>query len=364
MAENTVIDPADLDFSGEVTRSISEAILTEVFDNPAIKELHTFVLGIVTGKPIPILGLLGKVGRVSDGNCTPKVNPSQIPMSEKRWAPAYIEDRFLQCFKPLMDSFFVFSLKPGVDKSDLTGTDFMMFLEDRIGTAMIDAVWRFIWFGDKAAANYNDSPAGFLTNTTDPDFFNAIDGFWKQIKTVVAATGTAQYTAIAKNSGATYVDQEFDDTDTTNQVITKLMRKMLNKADTRLKGGAERPRFMMTRSVADQYINERLAATGVELAYTRTETGFDKLTVMGTEMYVIDIWDRIIMEDENNGTKLHLPHRIVLTKKSNLLVGTESEKTLTELRPYYDPREREMLVDFGYMLDAVYVEDYKGQFAY
>ena len=358
----SVIDPTDVDFDGEQVKALSEAIMTAVYSKPELKEFHTLVPGIKAKKQIIILGALGLVGKVTNGQCAPTTNPGTIEMSQKLWDPAYIEDRFVQCWKDLRESFWIWSLKTGVDKADLTGTDFANFLEERLADAMREAVLRLAWFGDTAAANYNDSPAGFITNGIDTDYFTPFNGLWKQIF-AIATANTDQYKAITKNSAATYLLQRFDDTDTTNQVVTNLMQSMLDDADTRLSEATDNI-FYVTKSVADQYKRERKRATGIDLAYSRVEQGILSLEIDGVKIYAMTFWDRNIKDYENNGTKWHLPHRIVLAPKSNVQVGTEEESNLTELKPFYFEKDKEYYVDFGFNLDAKFVEDYKGMFAY
>lgn len=367
MPENSIITPSDLTFNGEEIRSISEAIFEAAFNDPAIDVFHTVVTGIVTKKQIVILGLLGLVGKSNSTNCAPDNSTSQIPMSEKFWNPAYIEDRINQCWKDLVETFFVWSLKEGVNKADLTSTDFANFVQDRLSIAIKDTVFRNVWFGDKESANFNESPAGNITNGIDVAFFNSIDGLWKQIFTVISGD-SAQYVSIDRNAGSTYAAQKFTTTgagnDVENQVLTGVMQSMIDNADVRMFEGSEDPIFVMTKSCADQYKRERKAFANIDVAYERVETGIDKLVFDGYTIYVFHFWDRMIKAYLNNGTKTILPHRIILTQKSNLQIGVENEGSLTELDPFYDKVKKEYNIDFGFNLDAKLIEDYKLMAAY
>lgn len=356
-----VITPSDLTFNGKEVMSLSEAIMETAFENPQLTDLHTIATGIKGKQQIAFLGLLGLVGKTSTG-CAPDENPGTIPMTEKFWDPKYIEDRFAQCWKDLLPSFFQWGLKNGVKKADLSGTDFLNFLEDRISIAMKEAVLRLAWFADTAAANYNSSPAGVIKNGINVAYFNPFNGLWKQIFTIAAAH-TTQKVAIAKNAGATYPLQAFDSTDTTNQVVTNILQTMLDTADTRL-SEQESPEFIVTKSVADQYMRERRNFPNIDIAYTRTEDGWDTLKISGVTIKVFPFWDRMIKSYYDNGTKLYLPHRIVLTTKDNIPVGTEEESTLAELNPFYDEKSKTFYVDFGFNMDAKLLEDYKLMTAY
>lgn len=356
-----IINPSDLTFNGKEVQALSEAIMTEAFESPSLNEFHTIVTGIEAKQQIAILGLFGLVGKTSTG-CAPDENPGQITNSQKFWNPAYIEDRFAQCWKDLKATFFIWGLKHGVKKADLTSTDFANFLEDRLKIALKESVFRIAWFSDTAIANYNDSPAGVLKNGISEAYFNAIEGLWKQIFAIMTAA-PKQYVAISKNTGANYAAQEFDDTDTTNQVVTKMFRKMLTKADTRLSEQSN-PVFVVTKSVADQYQSERLQATGIEPAYTRVEDGWDVLKVGGKTIHAFSFWDRMIQSYFDSGTKYHLPHRAILTTVENIQIGTEEESNLAELNPFYDETLKKYYVDFGYNIDSKIIEDYKLMAAY
>lgn len=357
----SVINAAQLTFSGEEIKSLSEAIMTAYYEKPNLSEVHTLVKGIKAKKQIAILGLLGLVGKTQTG-CDPTGNAGTITMSEKSWDPAYIGDRFEQCFTDLLDTFFAWGMNNGVKKSDLTSTDFANFLEDRLGDAITEAVFRLAWFGDTAAANYNDSPAGVLKNGTDEAYFNSINGLFKQIFTIVTGDSTKKI-AITKNAAATYALQKFDSTDTTNEVATNTFLQMIDEADSRLTASKDTI-ILATKSLVAQYKRERRKASGIELAYQRTESGFKFVEIDGIRIYEMEIWDRNIKAYYDNGTKYYLPHRAVLSTKSNIQIGTEEEANLSELNSFYDQKTKTYNVDFGFNLDAKIAEDYKIMSAY
>lgn len=356
-----IIDPSDLTFNGEEVKALSEAVMSSVYEKPSIQEFHTLVSGIKAKKQIAILGTLGLVGKKASG-CEPTANESTIPMSEKFWQPETIEDRFTVCWKDLKESFFVYASKNGINHGDLTNTDFANFLSERLADAMFEAVYRHAWFGDKDAANYNDSPAGKITNGVDVDYFNVIDGLWKQLFSIATAAPD-QKVSIAKNSGSTYALQKFDTTDTTNEVITNVMQQMIDDADTTLTSSPNVV-FIATKSVADQYKRERKKATGIDAAYQRVEAGISKLVIDGVTIYVFEFWDRMIKSYYNNGTKYYLPHRIVLAPVSNIQVGTEEQGTLSEMKTFYYEKGKTYNVDFEFHLDAKIIEDIKVMVAY
>ncbi|MFD2961617.1 MULTISPECIES: hypothetical protein [Olivibacter] len=362
----STLDLTNVEFTFEQVKGIKEAIWEKVFNNPALEQFHTVVPGIVAKRQIVILGLLGLSGKKSAG-CAPDENPNRIPSSEKFWDPQYIEDRFVECFKDLLDKFTVYGLKSGVEKADLTDTDFANFLESRVGVAMLEAILRLIWFGDITAENVADG--GVITDGVDVEYFTPIDGFFKQIFAIVAANPEQRVT-IAKNAGATYAAQRFDTTDTTNRVATNILQGLLDNADERLvdtnvEGEPEADVFIVaTKSLVDQYKRERRANDNVDIAYERTETGFKYIEIDGVRVFAFNFWDRTIKAYQDNGTKYNLPHRAVLLDRRNMQVGVEEENDLAQLDIFYDKRNKEMVMDYGFNLDAVLVEDYRVMAAY
>lgn len=356
-----LITPADINWNGKEVMALSEAIITKAYAKPALADLHTMVPGIVAKTQVAFLGRLGLVGKTSSG-CTPDTNTSAITMTQKFWLPEYIEDRFVQCWKDLQNSFFIWGTKKGINKADLQNTDFWLFLEDVLGDAVEEAILRLVWFGDTAAANYEDSPAGVIVNTADPVYFNPFDGLWKQIFTAVAADSTLKSETISLNAEATYADQAFDLTDTTNKVVSGIFRKLITSADYRLRDQAGL-RIYCTQSMFDQYVTE-LESTGLNPSFEVITNGITVLKRSGIEVVGVNFWDRYIRTYQSNGTKSYLPHRALLTVKENLQIGTEEESNLKELTTYYDPKAKDMTIDFGFNLAAMLVEDYLIKVAY
>lgn len=355
------LDQSDLTFSGKQITSLKEAFFTATFTNPALSDVFKVVTGIKAKEQIVIFGLLGLVGKKSGTNCAPDTNGSTIPAIEKWWDPEWIEDRFEECFKDLLKKFTAWGLKNGIDKADLTGTEFALFLEERISQSLAEAIFRIALFGKKTAANV--AGGGVIKDGIDVRFFNPIDGFWEQAFAIVAANSN-QRVAIAKNGGASYAAQKFDQTDIDNQVITGVLREMIAAADERLTADPN-AQFWVTKSVADQYKAERLkAGANLEIGYTRTEAGMQQFEFDGYTINILSIQDRIIRAYMDNGTKWNLPHRIFFGLVDDHQLGVEEEGNLTELDPFYDKTSKKYIVDLGFQLDMKIVEDYKNVFAY
>jgi hypothetical protein len=365
-----LFNTSDLTLDREDIKDLSEAILSKYYEKPGIGDFHTLIKGIKHEKQLAIIGLFEGLSGKAKTTCGMTPNDGQIRSIDKTWTPKRIGDRFDQCADDLIETFFVWGLKPGVNKEDLGGTEFAVFLEERIADVMMDGVFRHAWFGDTAAANYNSSPAGVIKNGTDLGYFNVIDGLFKQMFAIVAADNTRKTTGptenlATKNAKSTYALQRFNDTDTSNQLVTKVLDTMVTDADERLTSGSETPIFLVTKSVADQYKRERkFAFPSIDMAYERIENGILTLKSDGYTLIVFSFWDRMINQYFNDGTKWYLPHRIVFAAKSNVLIGTEEEKTLTELKAYYTEDTEKFTWKYAYNLDAKFGDDDLLQFAY
>lgn len=357
-----VLNPATITWNGKEVMGLNEAIFESVFVNPDINEFHTIVPGIVAKQQIAFLGLLGLVGK-SGGGCTPTADTPTASLTEKFWEPATISMRIEECYTTYNASFFVWAQNKGVKRADLTNTDVFNFIEERATTGLNEAKLRHAWFGDTDAANYNSSPAGIITNGTDLDFFNAIDGFWKQIYAIVATDSTKKAASITKNSGVSFAAQAFDSTDTTNKVVMSYLRDCLTNADERLSDREDKV-FIVTKSVYDQYLKELASYTAVESSYQLNINGKKELMFDGVPVRKFSFMDRTIRAYQSNGTVYYQPHRIVLTTKSNLQIGVESEEALNSMEAFYYQKDKTNILDAEWKMDAKVIEDYMIEVAY
>lgn len=354
-----IITPSDLSFNGEEVREFAEAVIERTFEDPALNEVHLIMDDIVAKQQIVLIGRLSKITKKDAGCGQGKTSPT-IPMSEKFWNPVQLKIWLSECHTQFDQTFMVYYKKKGKEYPDLTQTEiFSMFLIDQVGIAAAMDALRIAWFADTAAKTVTNG--GSFTDGTDLTDYTMLDGFWKQLFAVAAANAKRK-TAIAKNAGASYTAQTFDAADVTAKVATKVFQGMIFKADTRLRGEPTK-RILATRSLTDQYILERLDS-GTELAYTRLESGIDTLNILGVPVIVMDIWDRTITADQDNGTKWNLPHRAVMTLKENLPLGIDEEQALGDFDVFYDKMSETSNIKGGYKYDAKVIEDYMVQVAY
>jgi hypothetical protein len=354
-------DPNTLDFHGDEKRDASQAVFTAAFSNPELAELHEIIEDIVVDTQIPIIGGLNNQVGLGDNSCEQGREDNSIPMSQKKWTPKPISGRLPFCWKTLEPTFWAWGLKAGLEKADLEGSEFINFIGEKLVEKLKEMLLRVSYFSNTTIDTITNG--GILTNGTPLAYFNKIDGFFAQIDAIIAADSTRLTSSIltTRNAAATYALQAFTATDTTNRVVTKALQEVRFGADMRLRA-SETLRYEVTLSVADQYERELLAA---EIPYSveRMENGVKVLKSAGIELIVLDFLDRMKVEFFNDGTRIHEPHVIILSTKTNMPVATQNAGTFTEYSVLYDPIEKEILVDFATELDAKIIEDHMIQVA-
>lgn len=358
-----LFSPNELNFNGEELRNSSEAVFESAFSMPAIENLLTVVGGIKAKKQIAILGRFGSLLGKGSGLCDVEGREVTTSMSQKLWDPATISDKLKYCWNDLKGTFWIWGTKNGINKDDLTSTDFLLYIEELLKAELVETWMRIAWFNDVDAATYADSPAGVITNGTDLDFFNRIDGLFKQLFAIGVATPERITSGLAtKNGAASYAAQKFNATDTSNRVVMSTLENMTYEADSRLTE-MENLVFLATKTVYDQYKRELRAAN---IAYTteRLENGMEQLTCDGIKIVRFEFWDRMIKAYFDNGTKYYLPHRVVLTTPENIQVGTEEENNLSEYKVWYSEDKDLVFVKFQFELDAKVIKDELVQLSY
>lgn len=358
---NPLFDPADIDFHGEEVKALAETLFDGFFEKPALTLFHDIVPGIKAKKQVIILGVLDSLVGLGNGSCSPTPNLVEGSARQKFWDPASISDRIEFCWTDLKETFWIWGTQNGLDKYDLTKTEFFVFLTELIEDAMLEAVLRIAWFNDLAAETVTDG--GIITDGTPIAAFNRINGLWQQIYVIVTADADRRTLGLdTRNGGASYTAQQFTAADTTNRVVMNTLQNMRYGADERMEARADLI-YIVTRSVAQQYERE-LKAANIAFTTERIENGIQKLISDGIEVYSFNFWDRMIRTYLNDGTKWYQPHRALLTTKTNMKIGTEEESNFTEMDVWFDKNDKKTKLDFLFNEDAKVGLDHFLQVAY
>lgn len=334
---------------------MAETLFEGFFQDPVLTSLVTVQEGIKANKQLIIWDRhSGLSGKKQNACPTPTNSTWGFDANEKVWEPEYIGDRFEECYGTFMDTFAQWMLNAGVAKTDITNTELAAFIVSQLQDAVAEVYQRHFWFGDKGIVEgtNNNLAAG------QGAYFNVIDGIWAQIFDIVTAEANRKSSTdlTTKNAAATYALQKFSATDVTNQVVSKALDSVWYDADMRLRSMPKGELYYyVTQSVYDQLEKERKAISGIELPYNRQEGGITTLTWNGINVVPIQLWDRMIASyfgDDVTPTKWVLPHRVLLTSKSNLLLGVETAGTLAEMDSWYSKDAEKMIAKFGASIDA------------
>ncbi|WP_417351278.1 hypothetical protein [Flavobacterium alkalisoli] len=347
-AENLTLNPREAE-------TVSGVVFNRVYNDSDLQEYHDIETGIDVSTQIAFAGRLGLLGKKASG-CTPN-EAGGFELTEKYWTPVLEDFRLSHCQAdmPALLKLFKKSKRINPDFFDTVGTEEFGVIISAVESAMLENMHRKIWFNDTAAQTVDNG--GVFTNGTDLDYFNSFDGLFKQIFAEVPTTAD-NYIAIAKNAEADYASQALAE-----DAALDIFEKMVTAADERLVS-ADDAYILATRSLADNYRatlrKKNLGSGFLEVV----EEGRPRLFFDGIEVKVRYDWDRYIKSYQDNGTKHNLPHRAVLTTKSNIPVGTLSDEDLTKLDVFYDKTLKTNIMDAAYTIDAKHLESYMTVAAY
>lgn len=346
---------------------VSEVLFIDLFQSQSLTSILAIDTGISVKTQIPIYGgLNGNVGKQGK-TCNLEVANNTFNLSEKYWDPVTVADRFEQCYTDLNRTVWEAMISESPNPADLTNVQsFINYFVGGVVNAFEIALWREIWFSDTAIDNISNG--GILENTVDVDYFNKLDGLFKQIFTAVAANPSLKSTGIlaTRNAGATLAAQQFTDADTTGQVVTRELQRMIQSADIRLlrKEGLQ---LLVTQSVFNQLLAENIWLNA-SFDKTDLENGRTSIPILGYEAIAVPEWDLIIADNfvQNANGARYLPHRAVFSYYGNMRVGTPATERLDPNTNtlFYDQKDRKLYLDVELELDAKLIEDNMLKVAY
>lgn len=322
--ENLKLEPENL-------ASIKDA-LQETFYKDEDFSSFVNIMKVKNDDPIALIGEMEMVGKAG-GGCDPTYEEKGIANSQKRWELGQWEIPIKICYEALKGSIAEYSLKTGTAIGDLTSIDFMTIYTDALKRAMQQMIWRFGWFGDKAAA-LAGAGGGKLTAGSDVSMFNVCDGLFKRIFT---ATATKNHTTIAANSEATTAAQV--SALRKKGAATAVVDTILMDVDTRIIDDSDAV-LLMTRSLADALAYDIKQTYHDIMPFEKVFDGFEVATYNGVKIARVGIWDRMINAYEKGETTVNLPHRAVFCNPKHLMVGTDADALISDLDIWFGQKDR------------------------
>jgi hypothetical protein len=340
----SIIDFSTLTLNIEEARSLSEVIQEQLYAKPELNATHEIMTGVEMSKYIPILGKYGLVGKVNPGSCGVNAEAGQIPVSQKLWAPKLISGRLAHCQDNLPD-LLKFWKKSRIAAGTWEDVDneMMAFISDRVSDAVLESQFRIAEFGDIAADVVANG--GYLTAGTTKTYFNILDGMWKQIFTDQAGAAISYRYTINENAGGDKPTQLALATDAALNIFRALYENVDSRA---FEGNA--PTFQVTKSILDNW-KTYLEDTAKNFSLDRMEKGTSLYAYRGITIVERKDWDRTIRAYHDLGATYYLPHRAILTDIANIPIGTSDTESLSELRSWYEMKDKTHYIDFAYKLD-------------
>jgi hypothetical protein len=195
---------------------------------------------------------------------------------------------------------------------------------------------------------------GYITEDVNPEYFDIIDGLFKQLRGLVAEDNTRGVTITANSQDSKTGQMTYMTPDRAYTLLSDMwykapikLRQM--KADTNVEN---RPKFLVTQSIADAY-EQYLIGKGIDRTYVNLVEGVQVLSFLGVPVVPMAIWDEMIQAYNDLGDTYFKPHRALLTTKSVLAVGTPNgEREFGEFDIWYDKTSRKNYILLKDKLDA------------
>ena len=211
-------------FSEEQIRAINEIIFEDLSNAPELAAIHSFWTGIEYKKEIGFINGHGLVGKKKQG-CNPNVHDWNINTRKVTWDPQGWEVYLDECADDLNDTAAVYCREKGVKIDDLTDTDYMEIVIRVLEIAIKETLIRFVWFGDKNAANYHVSnlPKAAATEQTAGSalvgtVYLAVTSSTAGAVKCALANGTVIYLAGTASTGNAESGKTYYSKDTVNTV--------------------------------------------------------------------------------------------------------------------------------------------------
>lgn len=232
-----------------------------------------------------------------------------------------------ECFDEFKDTVMQEKLRKGNLKMDLSGTEIMQILIEKVRDgAMLDYI-RLFWFGDKSSLD----PA-----------YNVTDGLWTVHipelvnNNLIPYINTGSGAALAPGDGENY------------------LRAVYDAAPLALKGLANEDKiFFVSGSIYEQYREDLENSGGGDAGRQLVIDGASQLTYRGIRVVPNWNWDRYTANDLNQPDQ----HQILYTTPMNLVVATDLLSSLSQILVFYDELEEKTYVKVNGKMGTNYVHE-------
>jgi len=337
----TAIDLAKFTFTAEQIRDINELAFDDILKAPDLNLITTLYPGIVYDKEIGFIGEGGLVGVARQG-CKPTPQDWNIATRKVVWEPKAWEVLLDECWTTLESTCVIYAMKTGVDVADLSTTDYYAIVSQVLKDAIKKFIIRMFWFGDLDASHVSDG--GIITDSFNTSYFTILNGFWKQLMEQSTAN-PSQKVVITENAASTYAAQELSP-----ESAKKYLQQLKYKAPILLRSKTE-GFIACTQTVYDAW-EQWNQGKELESLYTNLLDGTKVIKAFGIPLIPMPVWDEMIAQFENTGTKLNNPHRALYVTKDILAVGVDGTNSFENMNVWYEKKDRMVYTELMGRADA------------
>lgn len=362
------LDVSALTINTEEARQIGAAIMEKVLVIGKLAQYHEIQTGIEYDTQIPFVGTLGLVGKSISG-CGISAESNSLVLTEKVWQPKRVGGRLEHCETDLNTLLKLFQNRKRTTPEfwNQIDSEHLGVVLARLEQALEQMLERLAWFGDTAAAIISSGGVYGNSYSSDIAYYTPLDGIWKQVfATSSHQSGGNYHVNIDLNEASTTASQKNDPDLMVDGYARDIFKKMINSRDARFKqavaAGVEQV-IHATSALVENYVNW-LEDQSLAFTLDRAEDGtLMEIKYRNTTVIPRYDWD-VHIAKQDNGTKINLPHRALLTTKENIPFGTPSESELMTVKSFYAPYEQVNVMDFVDLFDVKFLEDYMAVSAY
>lgn len=351
----TSIDVSALTLNPKEPQGFDLFVFEKTFQQPLLTAIHRVWTGVKMKEAIVFASLFGKSG-IKDTTCTRPDSGAKSTFTQKYWEPKKIGDTIVNCQVDVDALFKAYYDKINEYKQlfDISASDEELFISTMLSESAMKSVYRIAWFGDTAVAQAGAAASGLLL-AADVKFYDQIDGIWKQIFAGVTASDIQRY-SITENTAVTKAAQL---TLASGRAV-EIFEELWAIADPRLKSDP-RAQYLVNNKIFDNY-RKYLQDKGENFTIGYTTDGISTLKWNGKNIINMEtVWDLDLFADFVDNTTnnaYHLPNRVILTVPDNIPIATLNNNDMENIESWYEQKERQNYMSYGYTLDAKYLEGY------
>ncbi len=340
-------------------REVGELLYSQILTPEKLGSIFTIFPNQYNGNKVGFVGEFGLVGKATTG-CNTAWGSSSLGGSEKEWKMKEIALREEICYSDLVPTLAKTALKKGVNIADLTGTD---VLEDvfvpRAVVAWDKTQMRYAFFGDTSAANVTSG--GVIKDGVDVDYFNAVDGIFKQAYEIVATDSERRVTILANAQNSISAQKSAFKA---SGVATGIMDDLIASADMKLRQAPNQV-IIITQAFKDALDADiRKTNVGSNLQWESIFNGMKQAEYNGIRVVVMPILDEMIQSYQGDGIAYNEPYRAIYTSVDNLGYAVGGASEVGEVKIFFDDKSETTNMKIADSIGALIFDDKLIQVAY